>query len=109
MISSKQLLEQTGISRATLNNYVQLGILPRPETAGIDQQDPRPGRAMSFFPQDSIERVNLVQELKTYGQSIPEIANLLNQRDWASKVEVLRASQSDVMVKVARRSGLHSS
>ena len=104
MISSKQLLEQTGISRATLNNYVQLGILPRPETAGIDQQDPRPGRAMGFFPQDSIERVNLVQELKTYGQSIPEISSLLNQRDWASKVEALRASQSDVMVKVARRS-----
>lgn len=103
MISSKQLLEQTGISRATLNNYVQLGILPRPETAGTDQQDPRPGRAMGFFPQDSIERVDLVQELKTYGQSIPEISNLLNQPDWLSKVEALRASQSDVMVKVARR------
>ncbi len=30
MLNSKQLIEITGISRATLNNYVALGILPKP-------------------------------------------------------------------------------
>ncbi|MFT6754287.1 MAG: adenylate cyclase, partial [Candidatus Azotimanducaceae bacterium] len=30
MLNSKQIIEMTGISRATLNNYVALGILPNP-------------------------------------------------------------------------------
>jgi len=30
LISSKEILDQTGISRATLNNYIRVGILPRP-------------------------------------------------------------------------------
>ena len=30
LISSKEILELKGISRATLNNYVKMGILPRP-------------------------------------------------------------------------------
>ena len=30
MLNSKQLIETTNISRATLNNYVALGILPSP-------------------------------------------------------------------------------
>lgn len=104
MISSKQLLEQTGISRATLNNYVQLGILPRSESSDLDSFNPRPGKAMGYFPDNSIERINLVQELKSYGQSVSEIAQLLSRPNWMSRVEALRASQSDLAVKVARRS-----
>ena len=30
MITSKEIIEQTGISRATLNNYIKMGILPKP-------------------------------------------------------------------------------
>ena len=34
LITSKDLLEQTGISRATLNNYIKDGIIPRPLVKG---------------------------------------------------------------------------
>ena len=30
LITSKDLIQKTGISRATLNNYIKLGILPKP-------------------------------------------------------------------------------
>jgi adenylate cyclase len=109
LISSKELLERTGISRATLNNYVQLGILSRPDSSVLEDSSPKPGKAMGYFPDNSVERIELVQELKTYGQSVSEIAHILNQSDWVSRVDALRSSQSDVLVKVARRSAGNSS
>ena len=30
LVSSKEVLQKTRISRATLNNYIKMGILPRP-------------------------------------------------------------------------------
>ena len=30
LISSKEVLEKSGISRATLNNYIKMGIIPKP-------------------------------------------------------------------------------
>ena len=47
MLNSKQIIEMAGISRATLNNYVALGILPNPvvKTSPDDA-----GRAAQSFP-----------------------------------------------------------
>ena len=79
MISSKALLDQTGISRATLNNYIRFGILPRPEVLsaaqGLNETAPR---LLGYFPEDSIERVKVVQCLKAEGLSIAEIVEYLD-------------------------------
>jgi hypothetical protein len=32
LITSKEILSVTGISRATLNNYIKMGIIPKPKT-----------------------------------------------------------------------------
>lgn len=73
MLNSKQLIEITGISRATLNNYVALGILPSPviKTPAGDA-----GRAtrLGYFEDSAVDQVQQVQLLKKQGLSMAQIA-----------------------------------
>jgi len=73
MIDSKQLIEITGISRATLNNYVALGILPSPHISAPLASSDRATR-LGFFPDNSLDRIKEVQLLKKQGLSMAEIA-----------------------------------
>lgn len=72
MLSSKDILERTGISRATLNNYIGYGLVPRPQVL-----PPEPGDAgaprIGYFPDDTIERIENVQRLKREGWSLGRI------------------------------------
>jgi class 3 adenylate cyclase/DNA-binding transcriptional MerR regulator len=82
MISSKALIDQTGISRATLNNYIQLGILPKPVVQSLSADAGEGGaRVLGFFPEDSLERVQSVQILKSQGLSMAEIAERLSNTE----------------------------
>ncbi|MBL4820360.1 MAG: hypothetical protein JKY98_05130 [Gammaproteobacteria bacterium] len=74
MLTSKQLMELTGISRATLNNYVALGILPSPVVKTPDSGEGRATR-LGYFPNEAQERVSKVQEMKKDGVSIADIAS----------------------------------
>ncbi len=73
MLSSKHLIEKTGISRATLNNYIKLGILSKPVISNprLDSKGPR---QLGFFPEDMIERIGTINRLKQQGYSMSEIA-----------------------------------
>ena len=73
MIDSKQLIEVTGISRATLNNYVVLGILPSPQISAPLKSGDRATR-LGFFPDEAVDRIKKVQMLKKRGLSMAEIA-----------------------------------
>jgi adenylate cyclase len=73
LITSKKILDKTGISRATLNNYIKMGILPKPivkkggpELKGVKQ--------IGYFAADVIERINTVRRLKREGMAMAEIA-----------------------------------
>ena len=73
MLTSKDILERTGISRATLNNYISSGLVARPHVLapGPDDGDaPRIG----YFPDDTIDRIEAIQRLKREGWSIGRIA-----------------------------------
>ncbi len=72
MKSSKEILEQTNISRATLNNYIRFGILSKPI---LRQPQPEEGDAkmMGYFPDETISRIEEVQRLKKEGMSMAEI------------------------------------
>lgn len=73
MLTSKDIIEKTGISRATLNNYIASGLVARPEVLppGPDDGDaPRIG----YFPDDTIERIETIHRLKREGWSIGQIA-----------------------------------
>lgn len=73
MLNSKELLEKTGISRATLNNYIALGIVPRPEVLPPEPQDGAAPR-IGYFPEETALRIAEIQRLKQEGWSMSRIA-----------------------------------
>jgi class 3 adenylate cyclase len=78
MITSKHLLEKTGISRATLNNYIGLGLVPKPEVKRIS---PTPGTAITtlgYFPDWVLNQVQQILSLKLQGMSMYAICQQLN-------------------------------
>ena len=88
MISSKALIDQTGISRATLNNYIQLGILPKPVVQSLSASADEGGaRVLGFFPEDAVDRVQAVQILKSQGLSMAQVAERLTQTDALLEVQ----------------------
>src|SRR3954466_12890681 len=72
MLSSKEILERTGISRATLNNYISAGLVPRPQVLPPGPQDGGAPR-IGYFPDDTIERIETIQRLKREGWSLSRI------------------------------------
>ena len=76
IVSSKKVLGETGISRATLNNYIRMGIIPRPVV-----QKPIDGssttKKIGYFPVSVIGRIETVKNLKKQGKSLEDIIKLL--------------------------------
>lgn len=73
MLDSKQLIEITGISRATLNNYVAMGILPSPEVRTPQGGASRATR-LGYFADETVEIIHQVQQLKKEGLAMAQIA-----------------------------------
>lgn len=73
MLNSKEILEQTGISRATLNNYIGWGIVPKPEVLPPEPQDGGAPR-IGYFPDEIVGRIADIQRLKKDGWSMARIA-----------------------------------
>jgi adenylate cyclase len=91
LISSKDLLEKTGISRATLNNYIKVGIVPRPIVLGPSKGMRKVSR-IGYFPRAAVERIEIVKVLKREGHSMQDIArrfrNLPETRPLETTTEV---------------------
>lgn len=77
MISSKELLDRTGISRATLNNYIAMGLLPRPLVSAPASEEPGRARQLGYFPDTAAARVLEIQRLKREGCTMSEIVSRL--------------------------------
>lgn len=76
LLTSKEILHKTGISRATLNNYIKVGLLPRPivKKGGAGQERTR---QIGYFPVDALGRIALVKRLKREGNSMAAIVGML--------------------------------
>jgi class 3 adenylate cyclase len=72
-LNSKELLEKTGISRATLNNYISWGIVPKPDVLPPEPHDGAAPR-IGYFPDEVVKRIADIQRLKKQGWSITRIA-----------------------------------
>jgi class 3 adenylate cyclase len=72
LLTSKEVLEATGISRATLNNYISCGIVPRPDVLPPEPSDGAAPR-IGYFPPETIGRIEEIQRLKRDGWSITRI------------------------------------
>ena len=79
MLNSKEILEQTGISRATLNNYIGWGIVPKPSVLPPEPQDGGAPR-IGYFPDEIVERIAEIQRLKKDGWSMARIAERFGAR-----------------------------
>ena len=73
MKSSKEILKQTSISRATLNNYINYGLLSKPKM--FNPGEAGGPRQLGYFPDDAIERVQRIQQLRQEGMNMDEIVS----------------------------------
>lgn len=77
MLSSLEVIQASGISRATLNNYIALGLLPRPLVRNPGSDSPTRARQIGYFPQDAIRRIERIKLLKKDGVAMADIARQL--------------------------------
>ena len=104
MVSSKQIIEITGISRATLNNYISLGILskPRIRNPGIGSRGPR---QLGYFADDAVGRIEQVQRLKKEGLTMSEIVSRLSLAPEPGAEPVRATAAADAPVPAALAAG----
>jgi class 3 adenylate cyclase/DNA-binding transcriptional MerR regulator len=79
-ITSKEVLEQAGISRATLNNYISQGLLPRPVVAPGNRETSDAPR-IGHFPVAILETIEQINKLKRQGLKLAEIATRVADAD----------------------------
>lgn len=79
MLNSLEVIQASGISRATLNNYIGLGLLPRPLVRNPGNDSGTRARQIGYFPQSVIHRIERIQLLKKEGMSMADIVRQLSQ------------------------------
>lgn len=89
-ISSLDIINKTGISRATLNNYIKMNLLPRPTVKKPKETDVR-AHMLGYFPESVIELISQIKEMKNKGFSMNAISEQLRQS------EVVRAEEEPVI------------
>jgi len=76
MIGSKELMEKCEISRATLNNYISMGIIEKPDVVSIVEGESSIP-PLGFFSPQTVDIINEVKKLKSEGHSLKEIAGMM--------------------------------
>ena len=104
MISSKQIIAETGISRATLNNYISNGLLSKPEVINPGA-DGGGARQLGFFPKDTVERIRMIQTLKQQGLSMADIAAHLSSGAKAISAAVTPHQARDAVIPLLPPAG----
>ena len=79
LISSLDILDRTGISRATLNNYIKMGILPRPIVRKPESLSVK-ARQVGYFPVSVLEVLLKIKQYKSQGYSMDEICAQLGSQ-----------------------------
>ncbi len=83
-VTSKEILLKTGISRATLNNYIKMGIIQRP-IVKKPMSDGNKAKKIGYFPGETEEIINVVKSLKREGNSMEEIARKIKNMKLVSQ------------------------
>lgn len=76
LISSIELIEITKISRATLNNYIKMNILPKPVIRKPSNPRVRAKR-LGYFPDSALSTLEQIKSLKREGLSMKTILDRL--------------------------------
>lgn len=76
LISSIDILDRTGLSRATLNNYIKMGILPRPHVRKPETSSSK-AKQIGYFPPSVLDAIRKIRQYKEEGYSMDEICEHL--------------------------------
>ncbi|NQV54897.1 MAG: hypothetical protein HQ503_03490, partial [Rhodospirillales bacterium] len=76
MLSSREVIKKSGISRATLNNYIALGLIIGPLVKNPDSPSDK-ARRLGYFPESVLDRLNEIADLKKQGLRMAEISRRL--------------------------------
>src|SRR4030043_1605543 len=76
LISSIDILDRTGLSRATLNNYIKMGILPRPLVRKPETSSSK-AKQIGYFPPSALNAIRRIRQYKEEGYSMDEICDHL--------------------------------
>ena len=79
MLSSLEVMQISGISRATLHNYIALGLLPKPLVRNPGDDPRTTARQIGYFPPEVLERIELIRSSKKQGLAMADIAKLLGR------------------------------
>ena len=97
LITSKELMEKTGISRATLNNYIKMGILPKPivRRPGPEEKNVK---QIGYFPMSVLENILKVKLLKQQGNSMDEITAIFQEASGGLPLDVEKVEEHHIHV-----------
>ncbi|MBU2228051.1 MAG: hypothetical protein KJ936_10390 [Proteobacteria bacterium] len=76
LISSIDILDRTGLSRATLNNYIKMGMLPRPLVRKPETSSSK-AKQIGYFPPSVLDDIRRIRQYKEEGFSMDEICDHL--------------------------------
>jgi len=101
-ISSVEVTNITGISRATLNNYIKYGLLPKPEIRKPQTEGTKAVK-IGYFPKSVLDILLRIKEMKKRGNSMKSIVNLMNKGEISENVsladeyrQAVKEAQEDV-------------
>jgi len=77
MLTSFEVMQAANISRATLNNYISQGLLPRPLVKNPEPGTPTRARQIGYFPKEVLARLERISQLKKEGYAMADIAKQL--------------------------------
>ena len=75
-VTSKEVLEKTGISRATLNNYIHMALIPRP-IVKRPMGDLKGVKKIGYFPETVLSIIKEIKQLKREGNSMETITHII--------------------------------
>ncbi len=81
MLKMKEIMDATGVTKATILHYVKEGLLPEPV---------KTGRNMAYYSHTCIERINFIKQLQTrHRLPLSQIKIVLEERDKGREVTPL--------------------
>lgn len=87
MLSSKELMEKAGVSRATLNNYIGMGLIPKPVIKNPDSAEDK-ARRLGYFPENALERLHEIDGMKKRGMRMASIIDALTPAKNSNQVKI---------------------
>jgi len=105
MLTSYEVMQAANISRATLNNYISLGLLPRPLVKNPESGASTQARQIGYFSDEVLVRLKRIRQLKKDGYAMAEIARQLELVDLQmpeAPMQTLKTTHAPLMESAAQ-------